>query len=124
MKKSLGLALLTCGVLSLAFAGMAMANGALEGDAPAIMVSPSTIVLAKVDTISVHTNVPAVAVVAESLDLNGIAPTGVYVDNLGHIAAKFAVADLGLEPGEATLTLSGDFEGGGSFSASDTVTVK
>jgi len=65
-----------------------------------------------------------VAVVAESPDLNGIAPTSVYVDNLGHNAAKFAVADLKREPGEATLTLSGGFEGGGGFSASDRVTVK
>ena len=123
MKKLLGIVVL-CGMVGLGLAGMAMANGALEGDAPAIMVSPSTIVLAKVGSVSVHTNIPASTVAAGSLDLNGVAPTSVYVDNLGHIAAKFAVADLGLEAGKATLTLSGAYIDGGFFRASDTVTVK
>jgi hypothetical protein len=124
MKRSCGLFLVICGLMGLAFAGMTMANGTLEGGAPAIMVSPSTIVLAKVATVSVHTNVPADTVDAGSLDLNGVAPSSVYVDSLGHIAAKFAVADLELERGEATLTLSGLFNNGGSFSAFDTVIVR
>lgn len=123
MKKTLLGVVALCGLLGIGFAGMAMANGALEGDAPAIMISPSTIVLAKVNTVSVHTNIPAVLVAEDSLDLNGAAPTSVYVDNLGHIAAKFAVADLGLEPERVTLTLSGVLIDG-SFSASDVVTVK
>ena len=80
--------------------------------------------LGKVDTITVHTNIPAVAVVAASVDLNGVAPTGVGVDNCGHLVAKFSVSDLGLAPGEVTFTLSGDYEAGGTFSASDTATVK
>ncbi|HPC97072.1 MAG TPA: hypothetical protein PLU87_19195 [Sedimentisphaerales bacterium] len=124
MRKTLLGVVALCGFLGIGLAGMAMANSAVGGDVPAIMVSPSTIVLAKVNTISVHTNIPAGSVVAGSLDLNGAAPTDVYVDNLGHIAAKFAVADLDLEPGQATLTLSGDLEEDGSFSASDVVTVK
>ena len=124
MKKGLLQAAVLCGILGMGLAGMAMANGALEGDVPAIMVSPSTIVLAKVDTVSVHTNVPAAAVVPGSLDLDGATPTNVYVDNLGHIAAKFAVADLGLEPGRVTLTLNGALIDGSRFSAGDTVTVK
>jgi len=99
--------------------GLAWANSGVGDESPAIMVSPSTIVLAKVDTISVHTNIPAAEVDPDSLDLNGAAPTYVYEDNLGHVAAKFAVADLHLEPGEATLTLSD-----GSFEASDVVAVK
>lgn len=124
MKKSFLGALAACGLVGLGWAGIAQGNGALEADAPAIMVSPSTIVLAKVDTLSVHTNIAVSAVAAGSLDLNGVAPASVYVDSLGHIAAKFAVADLGLAPGQTTLTLSGDFEDGGSFAASDVVTVK
>ncbi|MBL7134584.1 MAG: hypothetical protein ISS78_10845 [Phycisphaerae bacterium] len=117
-----------CGLLGIGLAGIAMANGALEGGSPAIMVSPSTIVLAKVDTISVHTNIPASVVVDGSLTLavnNGIA----YdvdrwgVDRLGHITFKFPVDALKLVPGEATLTLSGVLEDG-PFSASDIVTVK
>lgn len=123
MRKLFGVVVL-CGLLGLGLAGIAMGNGALAGGPAAIMVSPSTIVLAKVDTVSVHTNILASDVVPGSLDLNGVAPTGVYVDNLGHIAAKFAVADLGLEPGQVTLTLRGDLEDGGGFSASDTVRVK
>lgn len=124
MKKLFGIVAL-CGLLGLGLAGIAMANGSLAGnDAPSIMVSPSTIVLSKVATVSVHTNIPASAVVAGSLDLNGAGPTSVYVDNLGHIAAKFAVADLGLQPGRATLTLSGDLTNGESFSAPGVVTVK
>ena len=99
--------------------GLAWANSGVGDESPAIMVSPSTIVLAKVDIISVHTNIPAAGVDPASLDLNGAEPTDVYVDNLGHVAAKFAVADLDLEPGVATLTLSGD-----SFVASDVVRVK
>ncbi len=104
--------------------GLVWANNGVGDESPAIMVSPSTIVLAKVDTISVHTNIPAAAVVDKSLLLNGVAPTHVYKDALGHVAAKFAVADLDLVPGEATLTLSGDFVGGDSFNASDVVRVK
>jgi hypothetical protein len=99
--------------------GLAWANSGVGDDYPAIMVSPSTVVLAKVDIISVHTNIPAADVDRDSLDLNGAVPTDVYADNLGHLAAKFAVADLGLEPGEATLTLSGD-----GFTAPDVVRVK
>lgn len=113
------------GVVGLGLAGIAMANGALEGDAPAIMVSPSTIVLDKVDTVSVHTNIPASCVDPDSLLLDGVAPTGnPYVDNLGAIAAKFAVAELDLQPGETTLTLTGAYLDGTSFNASDGVRVK
>lgn len=105
--------------------GLVWANNGVGDESPAIMVSPSTIVLAKVDTVSVHTNIPRAAVVDESLRLNGAEPTYVYQDALGHVAAKFAVADLGLEPGETTLTLSGDYaDDGCDFAASDVVTVK
>ena len=104
--------------------GLVWANNGVGDESPAIMVSPSTIVLAKVDIISVHTNIPRTAVVDESLRLNGVAPIHVYEDALGHVAAKFAVAELGLAPGEATLTLSGRFEDGDSFAASDDVRVK
>ncbi len=112
-----------CGILGIGLAGMVIANGALDDDVPAMMVSPSTIVLAKVDTISVHTNIDADTVTEDSLYLNGVAPKRVYVDNLGHIAAKFAVAKLGLTPGEKNLTLIGDIDGD-LFSATDVVRVK
>ena len=90
-------------ILVIGLAGITMANGKLRGPDPAMMVSPSTIVLAKINTITVHTNIPASIV--DSLDLDGVAPRIVYADSLGHVAAKFSVDALGLEAGPATLTL-------------------
>ena len=80
--------------------------------------------LAKVSIVTVHTNIPAAMVVSGSLDLDGATPTSVYVDNCGHIVAKFAVADLDLEPGKAKLTLSGELVDGSFFDATDVVVVK
>ena len=124
MTRTLLVATVICGLLGIGLAGISLASSAVDGDGPAMMVSPSTIVLAKVDTVTVHTNIRASSVEAGSLDLDGAAPIDVGVDDCGDIVAKFAVADLGLEPGEATLTLSGAFEDGGLFSASDVVRVK
>jgi len=124
MKKSVFGVLVLCGVFSIGLAGIAMGNSAVGGEEPAMMVSPSTIVLAKVSTLTVHTNIPASTVVPGSLDLDGAAPTSVGIDNCGHIVAKFAIADLALEAGEATLTLSGSLTDGSDFSATDVVTVK
>lgn len=124
MVKSWFGSLVVFGLLGLAIAGVAMANGALEGDEDAIMVSPSLIVLAKVDTVTVHTNIALSAVVRDAIDLDGALPTAVYADNRGCLVAKFAVADLGLEPGEATLTLIADLKDGDVFIATDVVGVK
>lgn len=116
--------LFLCGIVGLGLAGFAAANSAVDGDEPAMMVSPSVIVRAKVNTVTVHTNIFAAAVVPDSIDLDGVAATSLGVDSCGHLVAKFAVADLGLQPGEAILTLSGDFKDGGSFTAADAVGVK
>lgn len=125
MKKTFLKIVVLCGILGIGLAGIAIANGALDGDEPAMMVSPSTIVLDKVNTISVHTNIAASTVTAGSLSLNDADPTYVYEDSLGHIAAKFAVADLGLKKPGATLTLTGTYNASGdSFSATDDVIVK
>lgn len=105
-------------------AGLVWANGAVDGDEPAMMVSPSVIFPAKVDTVTVHTNIFAAAVERDTITLDGAEPTAVGVDNRGHLVAKFRIADLALQPGERTLTLSGNFRDSGSFSATDTVTVK
>ncbi len=122
MKGTLIGTVVLCGLLGLGLAGIAFANSAVDGDEPAIMVSPSTVVLAKVDSITVHTNIPAIVV--GSVDLNGVVPTGVWADNCGHIVARFGVADLDLEPGRAELTLTLEFADGGGFSGTDWVTVK
>ncbi|MFC1764171.1 hypothetical protein ACFL6U_19120 [Planctomycetota bacterium] len=124
MKKSFLKIVALCGILGIGLAGIAIANSAVDGDEPAMMASPNVIVLAKVSTIIVHTNIPAVVVDCGSIALNGVVPTGVGVDSCGHIVAKFAIAELGLEPDEATLTLSGAYLSGGSFIATDVVTVK
>ena len=124
MKKTLLGIVLLCGLLGISLAGIAMANSAVDGDEPAMMASPSVIVLAKVDTVTVHTNIVASAVEAGSIDLDGAAPIRVGVDSCGHIVLEFSVADLDLEPGDRILTLSGAFEGGSSFSATDAVKVK
>ncbi|MHB9105673.1 MAG: hypothetical protein ACYDCO_01340 [Armatimonadota bacterium] len=124
MKNTLLGAVLLLGMIVIGLTGIALANSAVDGDQPAMMVSPSVIVLAKVDTITVHTNIAATAVDTGSLALDGAAPTSVGVDDLGHITAKFAVADLGLSPGVVRLTLTGAFTDGGAFSASDTVRVR
>ena len=123
LRTLLGIVLL-CGIIAVSFAGIAAGNKAVGDDVPAMMVSPSVIVLAKVDAVMVHTNIVASAVEPGSVDLDGAAPIGVGVDSCGHIVLKFAVADLALSPGEATLTLSGDLTDGSSFSATDEVSVK
>lgn len=124
MKNTLFGILVLCGLVGIAISRIAMANGAVDGDQPAMMVSPNVIVLAKVSTVTVHTNIAAVAVDLSSVGLNGVVPTSVGVDNLGHLVAKFAVEDLDLARGRTTLTLTGAFKEGGTFSATDVVTVK
>ena len=124
MKKLFFGILAFCGLLGFGLAGRVMANGALEGDEPAMMASPQLVVLAKVTVLTVHTNIPAAAVDFDSIALNGIAPTGIGVDSRGHLVAKFAISDLGLVAGEATLTLTGNDNAGNAFSVSDVVGVK
>ena len=120
-----------CALMGLGLSGLAFGNSAVKGDAPAMMVSPQTIVLAKIGAVTVHTNIPAATVAGETVTLDGASALAVWADDLGHLAARFAVADLGLEPTDAVeLTLAGtlvDPETGepvGTFEAKDTVRVK
>ena len=124
MKKVTLGSLALCGLLALGFAGSLMANSAVDGDVPAMMASPQTVVLAKVSDITVHTNIPLSVVAPGTVKLNGIAASGVWADTLGHLVARFRIADLGLVPGVATLTLTGVFDDGSGFTATDVVTVK
>jgi hypothetical protein len=124
MKRNIVGVAVICGLLGVGLAGIVMANGAVEGDPWGMMVSPSTIVLAKISALTVHTNIPFGLVVPGSVDLDGVAPSGIGRDSLGHIVLKFALADLDLAPGDATLTLSGDLTTGTSFSETDDVRVK
>jgi hypothetical protein len=116
--------LVLCGIAIVAVANVVSGNSAVGGDEPAMMASPSTVVLAKVSVLTVHTNIPAVTVDPGSLTLNGSPALSVGVDNCGHIVGKFAIAELGLEPGQATLILCGDYIETSSFTAEDVVTVR
>jgi hypothetical protein len=121
---------ISVGIIVLAIiglAGIAAANKAVEGEEPAMMVSPSTIVLDKVDTITVHTNIPFRTFVGGSIELNNIPATSVFPDNCGHLVAKFLVEALQLDPDVEempTLTLTGKRTDGSSFSATDQVRVR
>ena len=124
MKKHLMVLFSLCAVIGLGLASSTFGNGAVDGDEPGMMVSPQTIVLAKVASVTVHTNIPAGSVDSRTVTLDGVSAVSVWVDDCGHIVARFAVAELGLEPGEVTLTLCGDYAAGGSFVATDVVKVK
>jgi hypothetical protein len=106
--------------------GIALGNNGVKGESPAMMVSPHTIVLAKVDAVTVHTNTPFATVEAGTLMLEDAWPIeGPWADDCGHIAARFAICRLGLSPGdEIVLTLTGSYVSGGGFSVQDTVRVK
>lgn len=126
MKSRLATCVVICVAVGLGAGSIALANMAVKDDYPAMMVSPNTIVLEKVAGVTVHTNIPAGTVVPGSLTLNEEAPIGVWADDCGHIAARFDLADLQLEPGDVILTLEGLIKGDPPepFSAEETVRVK
>ena len=104
-----------------------MANKASDGEGDCITISPKTLVLSSEDTIvTVHSNIPYVSVNTVSLTLNGIPATFSKADACGDLVVKFGRADVKdiVEPGIATLTLSGELKDGSLFEASDTITVK
>ena len=116
---------ISIGCVLAGLAGLAMGNSGVKDEAPAMMASPQTIVLSKVSEITVHTNIPASSVDRTTVTLNDADATAVWADDCGHLAARFNVVDLALEPGEAvTLTLDGDCGEGGTFSVDDVVRVK
>ena len=107
--------------------GLVMANKASEGEGYCITISPKTLVLSSVDTIvTVHSNIPYSSVNTVSLTLNGIPATFTKADACGDLVVKFGRADVKdiVEPGMATLTLSGELKDGTPFEASDTITVR
>ena len=125
MKRTLIVTASLCALIGLGLASSTFGNGAVDGAEPGMMVSPRTIVLSKISAVTVHTNIPAVTVVYGSITLNGVEALAVWADDCGHVAARFAVADLALEPGEVTLTLCGDYvTPGESFDVSEIVRVK
>ena len=127
MKKVLVVTCVVCALIGVGIGNLALGNSAVKGDEPAMMVSPSTIVLAKVGAVTVHTNIPEGTVAPGTVTLDGVAPILTWADDCGHLAARFAVADLALEPAdEVTLTLRGAYIGcaGETFAVEDVVRVK
>ena len=124
MKK---LVLLSLACLVLAFtAGVVLANKASDGEGTCISVAPQTILLSLSTPVTVHSNIPYGLVDRGSIALQGIPATFTKADSCGHLVAKFSRAELAqtLQPGSATLTLTGLMIDGTTFQAADTVTVK
>ena len=88
------------------------------------MASPQVIIPAKVSQLTIHTNLPASTVMFDTVALNGVAADSLGVDSCGHLVARFALADLSLEPGMMPLTLTGLFADGTPFAATTEVTVR
>ena len=130
MKKILIASGVLCAVIGLGLGTAALGNGAVDGDEPGMMVSPQMIVLSKIAGVTVHTNIPEASVeyAFSPVTLNGVPALYVWADDCGHLAARFKVADLALEPSDGTtLTLRGDYYVLGqldSFAAEDIVRVK
>ena len=106
---------------------LVMANKATDGEGDCITISPKTLVLSSEDTIvTVHSNIPYASVNTVTLTLNGIPATFSKADACGDLVVKFGRADVKdiVEPGIATLTLSGDLKDGSPFEASDTIFVR
>ena len=104
-----------------------MANKASDGEGDCITISPNTLALSSEDTIvTVHSNIPYGIVDTVTLTLNGIPATYTKADACGDLVVKFGRADVKdiVEPGIATLTLSGKLKDGSDFQASDTITIK
>mgnify|MGYP002641938156 CR=1 FL=1 len=132
MRKTLFGIVAVCGLLAIGLASNVMANGKLAGgDADIIMVSPQMIVLAKVASVTVHTKIPYNLVDTGTIDepntveLNGVVASSTWADDCGDLVARFDVADLALTADkDVTLTLTGSFKAGGTFTAIDVVSVK
>ncbi len=125
MKKFLVVAGMACAVIGLGLGSAALGNGGVKGDEPGMMVSPHTILLSQSSAVTVHTNIPKARVDLSTVTLNDVAPLYIWADDRGHLAARFLVEDMGLEPGNAVImTLRGVYTNGNSFAVEDVVRVK
>ena len=127
MKRFLMPVLILC--LAVGFLAAEALSERRDGDADGaqIVVSPHTLVLSAPGAwVSVHTNLPFGEVDRATLELNGIPVAWTKADARGNLVAKFDMDDVKaiVEPGEATLTLTGEMLDGRLIDASDTITVK
>ena len=91
-----------------------------------VKLSPSALVLGGPgEWVTAHTDIALSLVDRSSVELDGIAAVTVKADNRGQLVAKFRRADVEaiVEPGPATLTLTGLTTDGEPFSGEDTIRV-
>ena len=117
MKRFLMPVLVLC--LAVGFLACDALSGGRDGDASGvqIVVAPNTLVLSAPGAwVSVHTNLP----------FGSVAVAWTKADSRGNLVAKFDIDAVKaiVEPGEATLTLTGAMLDGEPFAASDTISVK
>ena len=126
MKKTICVLAILSVMTGLGLVGAAFGNGGVKDDGYGMMVSPQCIVLSKVDSITVHTNIPLDDDDVTSVTIDGVEASMVWNDDCGHLAARFAVADLGLQaskdPVELTMIVSP--VAGSDIEVSDEVRVK
>ena len=110
----------------LCLAGAVFSNSRTT-DPLGVAVSPQNLLVGSDQggSVTVHTAIPASTVVGDSMELNGIPVSGIYVDALGHIVGNFneAAVKAIVAPPTATLVLTGVYLDGTGFSGSDTVRV-
>jgi hypothetical protein len=126
MKRNLVVVGIAYVVAGLMFGSMALGSKAVTGGA--MKVSPHTIVLGKVDTVTVHTGIAYDTVQEGTVTLEGAPANDVWADDCGDLAARWAVDDVldgEYDPFTSVeLTLKASYEDGGTFEATDTVRVK
>ena len=81
MKKILVVTVVLCALIGLGLGQATLGNGGVKDDQPGMMVSPQTIVLAKVDALTVHTNIPEASVADGTVTLDGVSPLDVWADD-------------------------------------------
>ena len=109
---------------SMAYIGIAFAD--TEQDIINIKIAPATLNLEfKGPWITVHTDIDYDTVDTTTLELDEIPVFLTFADDRGNLVAKFKSADVKaiVVPSEATLTLTGETDVGGSFEGSDTIRV-
>lgn len=126
-----GMIYLCIGVL---LAGLAASDPALarRDDDQTMVVSPKVLFLGFSGTrVTIHTLIPYGDVDRASIRLygegdEGILPVYTKSDNRGNLVAKFDVADMAaiVSAPRTSLTMTGDYAGGGSFTLTGYVIVK
>jgi len=127
--RTLGLGILACVVLSIAFMQAPTPSYAFE---ITIQVSPSTLnIQSSGEVVTVHTSIAFSSVEGGSVTLNNIPISWWKADNQGNFVAKFQMSEVkaladkgGLNvPGENELTLVGTTKDGAEFTGTKTITV-